>query len=305
MPLRIIPASEPMKVENIVVTIYAPPGLGKTSLGYSADAPLLLDTDNGAYRSAFRKDTAEARTWADIAGITQADVGPYKTLVLDTAGRALDLLAADIMAGDAKMGYGGALALKGYGVLKTRFTAYLTLMKSFGLDVVLIAHSDEKQQGDATVDRLDMQGASKQEVYKSTDAMARLFIRNGKRFLSFSPTDTAFGKDPAAIGTVEVPHLDAEPRFLGGLIETIKTKLNAENEEQTAARLAFEEWTTRCSVAKTAKQLTDMIAEAGTDKRKKSALHTAATEKGYTFDAATKAYKKAEASEPATEAAVA
>lgn len=290
MPLRIIPASQPMRVETIVFVMYAPPGTGKTSLGFSAHAPLLLDTDNGAYRSAFRKDTAEATSWLDISGIAREDLEGYRTLVLDTSGRALDLLSLDIIAANPKHGRGGALTLQGYGELKSRFTAYLNHIRSFGLDVVLIAHSDEKQQGDEIVERIDMQGGSKQEVYKSADCMARLGIVNGKRTLTFSPTETRFGKDPANIGAVEVPDLHAEPEFLGLLIDRIKETLNAENEAQTAARLEAEAFAAKVAAAKSADEFTALIAEAGKDNARKRLLNNTAVAAGFEFDKSAGAY---------------
>jgi hypothetical protein len=293
MALRIIRATEPIQVDTIVLTVYAPPGVGKTSLAFSAHAPLLLDTDQGAYRSAFRKDAAEARSWADIAGIGPADVKPYKTLVLDTAGRALDLLSTDIIAGNPKLGRGGALTLQGYGELKTRFAAYLNLMRSFGLDIVLVAHSDEKQQGDETIERIDMQGSSKQEVYKSSDAMARLGVVGGKRVLMFSPTETRFGKDPAAIGVVHVPHLGEEPEFLGGVIQHIKDTLNALSSEQVAAAAAAKEraaeWSDHIEAAETPDQFTALIGQAQDDAEKRQ-LHEAATAAGFAYNKKKKAY---------------
>ena len=296
MPLKIIKESDPITVETIVLTIYAPPGVGKTSLAFSADAPLLLDTDQGAYRSAFRKDAAEAKSWEDIAGITAADVAGYKTLVLDTAGRALDLLSTDIIAGNPKMGRGGALTLQGYGELKTRFAAYLKLMRSVGLDIVLVAHSEEKSQGDELIERIDMQGSSKQEVYKSSDAMARLAIRGGARVLTFSPTDTQFGKDPAGIGAVGIPDLAAEPAFLGGIIRQIKDTLNALTAEQAEAMKAAQEraiaWGEHLDAAETPEHYTDLIGKAQ-DANEKRQLHEAATEAGYTFDKKAKAYQGA------------
>lgn len=289
MALRIVAASDPMHVETIVLTIYAPPGVGKTSLAFSAEAPLLLDADQGAYRSAFRKDVAEAKSWADIAGITAADVKPYKTLVLDTAGRALDLLGADIIRETPKLGRGGALTLQGYGELKSKFSAYLKLMRSFGMDIVLIAHSDEKQQGDETIERIDMQGSSKQEVYKSTDAMARLSIKGGERVLSFSPTETTFGKDPGNIGRIAVPDLAAEPFFLASVIRQIKGSLNAVSAEQSAEASRLAGWLSACGDAETPDDFNALVPKART-KRDKAALHKAATAKGYTFDQSASRY---------------
>lgn len=284
MALKIVAASEPMKVETIVLVVYGSPGGGKTTLGFSADAPLLLDTDQGSYRSAFRKDVAVAKSWSDIAGIAPEDVANYKTLVLDTAGRALDLLSMDIISNNPKMGRGGALTLQGYGELKTRFAAYLTLMRSLGLDIVLIAHGDEKQQGDEVIERIDMQGGSKNEVYKSADSMARLGIVDGKRVLSFSPTETRFGKDPAGIGSVQVPDFAKTPGFLAGLIRSIKAKLNEQSAEQTeAAQKAAaraEEWAEALSICTTPDHFTDTIPLAAS-KAEKKALMDAAVARGF------------------------
>lgn len=284
MGLRIVTAADPIRVETIILTLYAPPGVGKTSLGFTAHSPLLLDTDGGAYRSAFRKDSVPAQTWDAIAGITKEDVAPYSTVVLDTTGRTLDLLSADIMRQNPKMGRGGALTLQGYGELKTRFAAYLNLLRSFGLDIVLIAHSDEKQQGDEIVERIDMQGGSKQEVYKLSDSMARLGVVGGKRILTFSPTETRFGKDPAGIGMVEVPNLASNPTFLGDLIDRIKLSLNEESAAQQQAARAAAAWVDRCNGADTPEALTALIPEAGNDRRAKSALMDAAKARGFTFD---------------------
>jgi hypothetical protein len=197
MTLRITKASDPITVSQIIATIYAPPGVGKTSIGYTAEAPLLLDFDGGAYRAANRGDTVQVKAWADVSGITADDLKPYKTLVLDTAGRALDCLATDIIAGNPKLGRGGALTLQGFGELKARFIAFTKLIRSFGLDLVLLVHSDEQKSGDDIIERLDAQGGSKNEIYKVSDLMGRIKIEAGKRTLNFSPTDTAFGKNPA------------------------------------------------------------------------------------------------------------
>src|SRR5690606_38238567 len=52
MALKITKASDPLTVEQLIVCIYGPPGLGKTTLGFSARKPLLLDFDRGAHRAA-------------------------------------------------------------------------------------------------------------------------------------------------------------------------------------------------------------------------------------------------------------
>ena len=298
--LKIIKAQDPIQVDRLIVTIYGPPGVGKTSLAFSADAPLLLDTDRGAYRSAYRGDSVAADTWADVEAITAKDVDGYRTLVLDTAGRALDLLSMDIIAKNPKMGRGGALTLQGYGELKSRFASYLKLMQSFGLDVVLVAHSDEKQQGDDIIERIDMQGSSKQEVYKSSDAMARLGVVGNDRILSFSPGDTTFGKDPASLGRVTVPDLSASPRFLGGLIDDIKSRLNDVSETQRKAaqeaQARAEEWTAAVGMCEKPGDFTQLVPQAAS-RAEKVALLEAARAKGHEWDAGSEKFVALEEAE--------
>lgn len=248
MALRILKSSDPIRVERINVCLYAPPGIGKTTLSFTADAPLLLDFDQGAHRAGNRKDTVRVQTWQEVAELTADDLEPYKTIVVDTAGRALDVLTADIIRRNPKAGRGGALTLQGYGSLKAEFVAWLKSLNSFGKDVVLIAHMDEQRNGDDIIERLDVQGGSKGEIYKAADAMGRIAIRDGKRVLNFSPTDASFGKNPGQLAPLEIPHPDKDPAFLGTVIQRIKDKLNAMTEEQAAAQEVLESW--RKTIAK-------------------------------------------------------
>lgn len=243
MPLKITKAADPIKVERLNVVIYAPPGIGKTSLAFTADAPLLLDFDNGSHRAAGRKDVVRVENWGDVVGITAEDLAPYSTVIVDTAGRALDAITADIIKTDPKGHKNGALTLPGYGTLKTRFTGFMKLMNSFGKDVILIAHMDEQRNGDDVIERLDVQGGSKSEIYKAADAMGRIVMEGGKRYLKFSPADAAFGKNPGQLEPLLIPHNDAPEfdGFLARVITATKDKLNTLSEEQKAAK-AEQDW---------------------------------------------------------------
>jgi hypothetical protein len=294
MSLRIVKSSEPMMIERINLCIYGPPGIGKTTLGFTADNPLLLDADEGAYRAANRKDSVPVKQWSDMAEIAAEDLAPYSTVVVDTAGRSLDKLTAAIIAGNPKMGRGGALTLQGYGELKSKFGAWMKMLNGMGKDACLLCHMDEQRRGDDVIERLDVQGGSKGEIYKSVDAMGKLYIEGKKRYIDFSPRENSYGKNPGAFELIEVPSpLPAD--FLGGLIRQIKEKINSMSAEQKKAQDVMQEWQTAIDDCKTAEDFNQYIPgviKAGTVI--KMMLHAAATKKGIVFNKTAGCYEPKE-----------
>lgn len=293
MSLRIVKSSEVITVDRVNVCIYAPPGVGKTHLAFTAEAPLLLDADEGSYRAVNRKDTVPVKVWQDIAGIEKEDLDPYKTVIVDTAGRALDKLTADIISNNPKMGRGGALTLQGYGELKAKFTAWMKMVNTFGKDVVLLCHMDEQRRGDDVIDRIDVQGGSKGEIYKSVDAMGKLYMDGKNRILDFSPRENAYGKNPAQFDVLKVPMPMADD-YLAALIRDIKEKINLFSQTQKAAVDELDEWRVAVNDLKTVEEFNLMIPgviKAGP--AVKMLLHIGATKLGYVFNKTAGAYEPA------------
>ncbi|MGH2469237.1 MAG: ATP-binding protein [Chloroflexota bacterium] len=287
--------------------VYAPPGVGKSSLGFTAAAPLLLDFDRGAYRAANRGDSVQPESWGEVAGINAEDVKSYQTLVLDTAGRALDLLSVKLISENPKNGKGGgALSLAGYGELKSRFTAYLNLVRSFGLDVVLLVHMDEQRRGDDLIEHLDVQGGSKNELYKSADLMGRLRVKpRGGWQLDFSPTDTAFGKNPAGFPVLDVPDFATSPHYLGGIIADTKNALNKQSNIQQQAAKDLANWQDRIEQAESPAAFNAFIPlinaeDEGSSVNVKRLLVKLGTAKGFTFDRDLPGFKAAASAPAAT-----
>lgn len=300
MALRIIKSSDPIKVDRLNLCIYGQPGAGKSSLGFTAEAPLLLDFDQGAHRAANRKDTVRVNHWAEVADLAAEDLEPYKTVIVDTAGRALDVLTADIIRRNPKAGRGGALTLQGYGSLKAEFVAWLKQLNAFGKDVVLIAHMEEKTNGDDIIERLDVQGGSKGEIYKAADAMGRLSIKSGVRTLNFNPTEAAFGKNPGQLDVLTIPHPDKDPEFLASVITSIKDRLNTLTAEQAEAQQVLETWRTIIAGLKDASDFNDKLPGIKTAPKAAQALFAkAATDKGLNFDKKAGQYQAKTETEPA------
>lgn len=238
MPIKVTTAAEPIKVEQICMTIYSQPGLGKTSLSFTASKPLLLDFDKGAYRAVDRKDVVQVEKWADVANITAADLEPYDTVIVDTVGKALEFLTADIINGNSRLAFGGALNQQGWGQLGVRFGAFLRHLRRLGKDVVLLSHMDEKADGDTIKERLKISGGSKDQVLTDSDVIARISIHNRERQLVFSPTETSFGKDPTQIGMMPLPDAASKAfaTCLADIIAGIKDSLNKLSAEQVERR---------------------------------------------------------------------
>lgn len=285
-PIKILRADEPITVKRIVKTIYGPPGVGKSTLGNTAAKPLVLDFDNGAHRAALRQDIVPVSSWQDVVSINADDLAEYETVVIDTVGRALDFLSADIISSDPKMGRAGSLTLQGFGQLKTRFSAFLRHLIMMDVDVVLIAHSEEQHKGDDIITRLDAHGASKNEVHKCSDVMGLVAIDGGRRVLRMSPTATSYGKDPAGLGDVAIPSCEGGSSALAIVIQTVKDHLNQQSaavleakKEQDTLVVTWQEMDAELLTSE-AKRLS----EENAPKRLKAALMQVAKEAGMTWD---------------------
>ena len=203
--LRVIPATEAIPVSQLVVVIYGQPGAGKTTFAYSADNPYLMDFDGGARRSGARRgDTGIIEQWADVEGV---DLSGADTVIVDTAGAALDKLALHLIEENSKLGTkAGGLTRSGWGALKTRFSAWIKSLMATGKDVVIVTHGKEEARGDTGdfVMRLEMVGGSKEFVYQLADIMGFFYREGDKRFFNCSPAGGLWGKNPATWKAVKV-----------------------------------------------------------------------------------------------------
>ena len=295
MTLKIVPASEPLPVSNIVLTMYSQPGLWKTSIAQTAADPLTLDFDKGVYRAFNRRASVTIVKWGDVAAMNAEDLAPYKTIVVDTAGRALDALSMDIIEGNPKMGRAdGSLSLQGFGALKSRFAQWQSFLRSQGKDIILICHMDEQKNGDDTQERIDAQGSSRNEIYKSSDAMCRIRLdAKDQRYLDFDPRQGGFGKNPAQLPKIPVPDLHTDPAFFAKVIEQIKNALNNQTKAQAEAVKVTDAWAEAVSEADNLLAVNALITFAKDNKLSKGhkgLLAKKAKELGFIFDKKTGGY---------------
>lgn len=263
MSIKIISRAEPITVDHIVAMVYGEPGVGKTSLAFTSASPLLLDFDQGAHRSQYRQDSVRISRWEEVQGLEESDLADYDTVCVDTTGRLLDQLAVYIVQKNPKMGRGGgALTLQGYGELKAEYTAWLNTLRSYGKDVLLIAHEKEDKSGDEIVVRPDIQGGSYGEVFKSADIVGFMHRVGKETRLDFSPSDRWVGKNAAGFESLVVPNFTKEPQYMAGIIQQTKDALNEMSEEAREVMETVEAWRASIIEAESDKDLNTLVSAA-------------------------------------------
>lgn len=260
MALKIIRATEPIAVTRLITTLYSQPGLGKTTLACTAEKPILFDFDGGSHRAKNRPETVRVERWDDVVNMEASDFVGFKTAIVDTAGRALDILTPTIVKMDPKFGRkSGALTIQGFGELKSTFLTWLNTLKGFGLDVILVCHMEEQKKGDDVIERLDVQGGSKQELFKSADQMGRIYMENGQRIIKFDPSEVAFGKNPGELPPLPVPDYRTTPDFFAQVTARVKAKLNELTAAQAAAAAFQADWKAKFDAAATPEDFTALM----------------------------------------------
>lgn len=308
MSLNITKTTDSIPVEHINILLYGTPGIGKTSIGSSASEALLLDFDNGAHRSAFRCDTVQVKQWSEIAGLSAADLKNYNTVVLDTVGRALDLLIMHLQTENPKYRTAaGNLTLQGWGELKASFTAWMRQLRLMDKDVIMLAHDKEKDKDDITVVRADIQGGSYAEIFKLADSVAYFGAggEHNRGVLDFDPKPEHSGKNPGQIEPINVPNLHQVPHFMEEVIVKIKDKLGDIGERGLAVAKAVDEHREEVEKAKSAKKINELadssneIEDRAVQAQVKHLIMNKAKSIGLRYDKEAHKFVKAEAKEEA------
>jgi len=219
------------------ILLYGVPGIAKSTTALSAPNPLVIDTDRGWNRVPvqFRKgDYTQPETYEELLSDLNSDMSKYETLVFDTGGSLLDLMKAYVIRQSPKNGQkdGTTLSMQGYGAVGREFSrlmnhCYFTLCKH----VVIIFHAKEEKDGEDTKIRLDVEGATKNNIWKNMDVGGFIEMRGNKRVVGFSPTERYFAKGTHGIsGEVDLPNVmtGAPNTFLSELFGKFKDSVKEE-----------------------------------------------------------------------------
>jgi len=215
------------------------PGICKTTLSLSAPKPLLIDVDKGIDRVAaqHRQSFIQPENYEEILDdLTVDNLKDYETLVFDTGGQLLKLMAEWAKRQNtANVQRDGSLSLKGYGVVGREFEnlmnrAYYELNKH----VVVVFHAKEEKEGDSFKLRILVEGQTKDNVWQPMDLGGFVEMQNGKRVITFANTERHFGKCCHGIPpSIVIPQLnETNPNnFLSWLFNQVDENIRREAEK--------------------------------------------------------------------------
>lgn len=233
--------------KHIIMVLYALPGVGKSTLALSAPKPLWIDVDKGAPRvkPEHRKQTETSFNYAEIRDdIKNLPAGKYETLIIDTMGAMIECLKRWAMETvPAANRQNGGMSQQGYGVVKSEFLRWSEELRE-NYNVIYVFHAERTKGTEAEIFYdLICEGSAKTIVWQPADIGAFMFIRNGRRYLGFSPQAEYSAKSGYGIKSIiEVPELQkGDPNvFLTQLFQQIRSNLAEEDEAGAAERAKYE-----------------------------------------------------------------
>lgn len=243
----IINPEDPITTRPLVVVIYGRPGIGKTSLAFTANDPMLLDFDGGLARSVKRKKAVQFQHWADVQQfISEGRMAMVRggTVIIDTAKSMLDdFIGSHVISDPANRKKAGGISQTGFGAMKEEFAWFLRETQKYQVDVVFIAHAVLKGEGQQAMTVPAMTGGSFDILLNKADLIGFMETRNNRRILDFNPADRHIGKNCAEFAPIDIPHFSATEyeTLLADIIETCKQRMAESTAEMAKANRDSEE----------------------------------------------------------------
>jgi hypothetical protein len=248
--MKLVKAHEPIILKNLAILIYGEPGIGKSTLGNTANNPLVLDYDGGAQRTKNRNLVIqpEGDTEAVLAWI-EANERDFGDVIIDTAGGLVTAFSIEIVKANPKNASAGGLSPQGWGILGRRMEMFKARILALGKDLVILAHNKEDKSGDNKIVRAAIQGGARDEINRSAEMIAYMSALGTNRTLNFSPTEASVGKNPCEWDILTVPHYATSKTFLADLLAQAKQELGKIDPAAEALNNAIEVWRKKAEAA--------------------------------------------------------
>lgn len=248
--------------KNYVMLITGRPGVGKTTLAESAPDPILIDLENGIDRveAVYRSDVSivgddipdSQKYEAFLADIKSPEMARYKTIIIDSLGKLVDLMTPVVVAMNPQYAQkdGRTLSLKGWGAIKVLEKDFFDLVKSLHKNLIIIAHVSETNDGDVIKTRINVPGAIKDSIWDDVDIGGFIEFNGKERWIYFTPTERFDAKGTHGItGGYALPVLKkssdggkfADNHFLTDLFNQMNENLNADAKKANEGKALYDE----------------------------------------------------------------
>lgn len=243
----ILKPSEITANARVRMVLYGPPGHAKSTTALSAPNVLFIDADKGwrripaQFKTAVRIEPEAYQEILDDLSVPENLVG-IETIVIDTGGQLLKFMKRWAIDKSDKNGKrDGALSIQGYGVVGQEFERFVDyIFNVLQKNVVVVFHSKEEKDGETTVHRLDVEGQTKNSIFKPMDLAGFMETRGGKIFVSFTPDERFYAKGTGGItGSIELPNVmkGAPNNFL----TTLFAKVQENGKEEAAMAREYDD----------------------------------------------------------------
>ena len=167
----------------------------------------MIDIDRGLGRmhAPSRPNSfCQPENYPDLLKDLNGDLSEYKSIVVDTLGRFVELLADHAKTVNPKLVQGdGTLTQKGWGWVGNECIAFNKRLSALNKNVIYVAHSTEKNDEEHTVFGIDAGGRTRNEIVKNMDLIGFTETQGTSRMINFAPTERFYTKNSIGITAPE------------------------------------------------------------------------------------------------------
>lgn len=194
---------------SLVMLVYGNGGVGKTTFASTAPKPLLVDCENGAKYFGLRgieMDVAKISKWEDMQGLHDvARSGDYETIIIDPIGELMEKLKIYMVSlkNPKNVMPDGSPTMAGWGWLKDAMKSMLKQLRDTGVNILLVAHVEEKDVEGTLVKRPKILTKISEDLIAFVDVVGYMQAvtvsvddqPQTKRIIRVQPSETYEAKD--------------------------------------------------------------------------------------------------------------